>query len=388
MKYILLFSSLFAISFLINAQVVLQVSSSSDDASQRDNGSNFSTTDDTLISTSHNNPTVRSNLGFRFNTVTVPNGASITSATLDIYVPNQDDPQLDIYGHDVDNAPTFSAGANDVNTRARTTATVNWTASNIGTAWQSGPDLSTIVQEIVNRAGWAAGNSMVILLDAINDPPPPERIKAMAYDYSPALAAKLSITYTGLPVELLSFEPSLTSNQEVTITWQTATETNNDFFTVERSQNGATFNAFATVQGAGNSSSTLSYNAVDKDPLNGISYYRLKQTDYDGKYEYFDIVSVEYNINKDGSCVLKVFPNPCKGTCTINLADCMHGESEEMTIEIVDAIGNKVYSQVPARDLDGGFSFSVNTNNNLAPGAYIISGRSSNEKYTKRVIVK
>ena len=74
----------------------------------------------------------------------------------------------------------------------------------------------------------------------------------------------------------------------------TATEVNNDFFTVERTLDGITYEEILQMPGAGNSFSPITYIAYDNEPLPGTSYYRLKQTDYDGSYEYSPLVEL-YN---------------------------------------------------------------------------------------------
>jgi hypothetical protein len=190
-----------------------------------------------------------------------------------------------------------------------------------------------------------------------------------------------------LPIELTSFTAEL-DNTSVMLKWTTATEVNNDFFTVERSRNGMSFEEVAKVDGAGNSSTSMSYSAPDKSPLEGTSYYRLKQTDYDGKYEYSQIIAIEYQNTATG-CVLKVYPNPCMGgPCNVDLAECDNEESPEITVELIDAAGNKVYSHVPERDTRGSFSLSIDKTNNLKPGVYVVRGVSKSEQYNKKVIIK
>lgn len=94
-----------------------------------------------------------------------------------------------------------------------------------------------------------------------------------------------------LPIELISFEAKL-NNRQVDIHWATASEQNNDFFTIERSADGLNWEIVTTAAGAGNSIYRIDYAAYDSRPLSGISYYRLKQTDFDGAFEYSNIVSV------------------------------------------------------------------------------------------------
>ena len=99
---------------------------------------------------------------------------------------------------------------------------------------------------------------------------------------------------TALPIELLYF--NATPNQSVVdLTWATASELNNDFFTVERSIDGLTWENVVTVNGAGTTTQRNNYSAVDTRPVAGLSYYRLKQTDFDGAFTYSEIRSVFMN---------------------------------------------------------------------------------------------
>jgi hypothetical protein len=94
-----------------------------------------------------------------------------------------------------------------------------------------------------------------------------------------------------LPVKLLSFNATLV-NEKVNCAWETASETNNDYFTIERSKDGNSFEAVGNVKGQGNSNRNIRYSYTDNNPFGGISYYRLKQTDFDGKYTYSEIKKV------------------------------------------------------------------------------------------------
>lgn len=111
-----------------------------------------------------------------------------------------------------------------------------------------------------------------------------------------------------IPIELLDFKAELAEGK-VNINWSTATEKDNAFFTIEKS-NGTDFREVAKVDGEGNSSAMKTYSAVDERPYTGISYYRLKQTDFSGKESYSDIVSVKNVADNQ----LVVFPNPAEGS--------------------------------------------------------------------------
>ena len=95
-----------------------------------------------------------------------------------------------------------------------------------------------------------------------------------------------------LPVELLYFDASLQDENSVEIKWATATETNNDFFILERSANDLNFIPIQTFTGANNSTQTIYYSTIDKNPVNGENFYRLKQIDNNGAFTYSEIKSV------------------------------------------------------------------------------------------------
>lgn len=111
-----------------------------------------------------------------------------------------------------------------------------------------------------------------------------------------------------LPITLLDFGARSHDQRTVDLDWTTASEINNDFFTVERSQDLLTFEEVLTRDGAGNSNHPLHYADVDPAPYRGISYYRLKQTDFDGNFSY----SAPVSVNLDGAAPFdaSVFPNP------------------------------------------------------------------------------
>jgi hypothetical protein len=110
-----------------------------------------------------------------------------------------------------------------------------------------------------------------------------------------------------LPITLVAFN-AVMHGPVVDLTWITATETNNAFFTVERSRDGIDFETVVTVEGAGTTSAEQRYAATDDAPYRGWSYYRLRQTDLDGHFTYSDIVPVN-----NASALGSVYPNPVRG---------------------------------------------------------------------------
>lgn len=101
----------------------------------------------------------------------------------------------------------------------------------------------------------------------------------------------LSDNTSPLPIELVSFNGEC-MNGDVILKWSTATETNNDFFTIERSEDGITFHALGSLDGAGNSSTVLNYTHTDHSPFSAGAYYRITQTDYNGSSKSSSVVFV------------------------------------------------------------------------------------------------
>lgn len=120
------------------------------------------------------------------------------------------------------------------------------------------------------------------------------------------LGGGASLSCSVLPVEMVSFT-AIPENGMVKLNWTTAAEINNDYFTVERSRDGVEFVPVQIVDGSGNTTTLRNYEAFDMEPLNGQSYYRIKQTDFDGVFSYSDIVAVEF---KEGLSLFYLMPNP------------------------------------------------------------------------------
>jgi hypothetical protein len=100
-----------------------------------------------------------------------------------------------------------------------------------------------------------------------------------------------------LPISLMKFEGENKGVNKNELNWVTSAEHNNDYFTIEKSLNGTEFFEVGTKVGAGNSSTQINYFLVDSDYRNEINYYRLKQTDFDGKFTYSDIISIDNRVN-------------------------------------------------------------------------------------------
>ena len=112
-----------------------------------------------------------------------------------------------------------------------------------------------------------------------------------------------------LSAELYSYKVKLDDNN-VRIDWATATEVNNDYFVVERSEDSINFEEIGRLQGAANSDELRYYALTDRFPFEGISYYRLKKVDFDEKTTYFDVKMVDHIDAYTDKYELSIFPNP------------------------------------------------------------------------------
>lgn len=143
---------------------------------------------------------------------------------------------------------------------------------------------------------------------------------------------------TPLPVELVNFTAKY-NGKTVDLNWITASEINNDFFTVERTKDGKEFSMIVKIPGAGNSTTINYYEASDDAPLNGLSYYRLMQTDFDGTNSTGKLVPIKINENDFGIAYL--YPDNNLNEINIQLENI----TGKINAEVIDVLGRTVISQ-------------------------------------------
>ncbi len=136
-----------------------------------------------------------------------------------------------------------------------------------------------------------------------------------------------------LPVTLIDFSATL-KNNTVVLQWQTASEQNLSLFVIERSANGNNFSPIGNVTAKRNSNIKINYATLDKQPLQGFNYYRLKIFDTNDKFVYSKVVSV----NMKGLFTLRIFPNPAGNTLFIQA----NGENEKAVFKITDIEGRRL----------------------------------------------
>jgi hypothetical protein len=177
-----------------------------------------------------------------------------------------------------------------------------------------------------------------------------------------------------MPIQLIKFEATC-SNNSVNIDWSTATETNNDYFTIERSVDASNWEFVKKINGGGNSNSILNYSLTDNNPLNDISYYRLTQTDYDGKFVTFSPVTVvcsEAQLNAEVS----YYPNPFTSEVIASVQNLASGNT---TVKVYDIFGTEVFKRNISQEELGLKTFSLNLAD-LAAGIYTVE--LSNDNYS------
>jgi hypothetical protein len=190
----------------------------------------------------------------------------------------------------------------------------------------------------------------------------------------------LSGNNSPLPIELLFFSAS-ERDVYVDLQWATATETNNDQFIVEKTRDGSTYELVTIVDSKadnGNSKAMLEYSAIDEHPYEGVSYYRLTQTDFNGKQSSSDLVAVSF----EPEPTLSVYPNPISNSITLMFTD--NGRNDNSTYYIYDAIGKLIRSEVlPVNKGVNSVSLDLSS---LESGVYFISVRSETQVMQQKFI--
>ncbi len=173
-----------------------------------------------------------------------------------------------------------------------------------------------------------------------------------------------SVNCAILPVELLLFKANRVDD-EVVIHWQTLSEKNNDYFVVERSKDGIYFEEIKRVKGAGNSYELKNYETIDENPSAELSYYRLKQTDFNGQFKYSDIVSVDADNSK--ASLSHIAPNPTNSNVGFDFYTPVKGE---LIYELIDLTGRVIVSKTEMME-SGNTKVSANLDE-ISKGIYFL----------------
>ncbi len=226
---------------------------------------------------------------------------------------------------------------------------------------------STSATEQANVNGVVAGEVYVLLVTNYAN-----TVQTITLTDAGTNTATTDCTIVPLSVELTDFN-GVNVDNEILLSWTTASEQNNSHFVVERSSDASIWSAIAVENGAGTTTSSQYYSTVDRNPSNGDNYYRLKQFDFDGKMTISDIISVSSSlINK-----VIVYPNPANDRVSVI------SNHEIIAISVVDIRGTVVYSE----NFNKVNSTSIELSD-LNGGLYYLQTETTSGKTTERIVVQ
>ena len=185
-----------------------------------------------------------------------------------------------------------------------------------------------------------------------------------------------------LPVDLVKFSAECDDNSAL-ISWETASETNNDYFILEKSQDTDSWYEFARIDGAGNSNTLLSYSVTDNELFAGDNYYRLKQVDFDGRSRTYNYISINCDKSSSGLPSLMAYPNPFTNELNVVIENL---QESEFVLELYDNIGKLIFSQEYSTK-ESSFHTILDLNN-LLPAVYNLRSRSENNVLNVKVVKK
>lgn len=169
-------------------------------------------------------------------------------------------------------------------------------------------------------------------------------------------------TTTVIPIELIHFDAD-TEGSKNPLTWRTASERDNKHFDIERSADGQNFKSIGQVKSLGNTASGNDYQYTDTEPLAGIAYYRLKQTDFDGKFDYSPVVSVNRDKTQNKA---RIMSNPVAQTLEIGMSKA---DNKMLTLVITDLMGRTVAQQTRLQNAQTRLTMDVSQ---LNAGIYLL----------------
>ncbi|HSY77060.1 MAG TPA: T9SS type A sorting domain-containing protein, partial [Bacteroidia bacterium] len=189
----------------------------------------------------------------------------------------------------------------------------------------------------------------------------------------------------GLPIKLRSFTAIADGNQ-VDLNWATETEVNNNYFTIERTTDGVNYEAIATVKGAGNSDAELNYKATDESPVQGTSYYRLRQTDFDGNSQEFAPIAVNFssNLSNTGFTLNNTYPNPFSNSFTMTFNS---DKVQQLSIVIMSSNGTVIDNDA-INCTEGNNTYNYNKGAMLSTGIYFVcvTDHSNGQKTVQKIV--
>lgn len=187
-----------------------------------------------------------------------------------------------------------------------------------------------------------------------------------------------SVTFVTTPVELTSFEATKEGEFQSKLNWETESELNNDYFEVQHSTNGKDFEVIGQVDGNGTTTTAQSYDFIHQAPVNGVNYYRLRQVDFDGAFEYSDIKTVEFDALSLNQ--FAIFPNPATDQLNVRTTSVI---PSAVTLELYSKTGQLVKQQVFGENSN---QFQLNVSD-LPDGVYVLKTNTGLQVHEQRVVI-
>lgn len=184
-----------------------------------------------------------------------------------------------------------------------------------------------------------------------------------------------------LPVKWLSFTGTAVKGV-VELNWSTASELDNRNFTIQRSADGNHFQSIGTVEGKGTTTAVSYYAFTDQQPLKGIAYYRIKQTDINGKFSYSSVIRISNNGQNVGA--LRLYPNPAVTSAPLKV-EYSNFRNQLVTVSIINAAGIVVHKELVNFGTDSRATLNVSR---LQRGSYFVSMVSGSQRQTIPFVIQ
>jgi hypothetical protein len=342
----------------------------------------------TFVVTNGAGELIQNNLGTAGRTGNINYPVGISSASYTPLTLNNSTGTADNFGVNVgqdvyDNGSTGTAQTSGVIDRTWyiTEAVAGGSDVSLTFQWNLSNELTSVNRADLNSIHWNGSFWDIMGNGAASGAGPYSFTISGVNDFSPFALSDASTST--LPVDLKSFDALLMENM-VELEWTTTSESNNDYFEIQKSEDGDFWLSIGRVQGKGTTNELSVYQFIDRNPLYGISYYRLKQVDLDGKYTILPVASVD---NPFAGQMMKaaISPNPTAGD-NMNLTFQSGNRDNPLMIEIRSLSGELRFkkSYTPA-ELQG--SIKLNTEQPLEAGIYLVSFIQGDEVVKQKLIV-
>ena len=185
---------------------------------------------------------------------------------------------------------------------------------------------------------------------------------------------------SGLPVDFISFNTIYAGGDKVNLNWETANETNSNYFEVERSFDGKTFMRIIVMAASGKGNKPTFYSTYDvTSESDGVVYYRIKEVDFDGSFKYSKVNAVKITSNLD--YVNNIYPNPIRGNQTLHIS-YIAATNGKLNIELYNSNGKKMNGAIPEA-ATGENDINFKLNQSITPGIYFLTISKGNEKISQ-----